>query len=78
MSRLTLVPGHPATVGDALSVVLPDRLWPRLPGLAYGRVGPPSPDIEGPGSVLGGFTLAQYLTSVGLDVSRTCRASTAP
>ena len=39
MSRLTLGRGHPATVGDALSVILPEGSRPRLRGFAYDRVG---------------------------------------
>ena len=41
MSQLTLGPGHPATVEDALSVAPPDRSRPGLRGLAYDMVGLP-------------------------------------
>jgi hypothetical protein len=71
MSRLTLGPGHRATVLGIPAVVLPDRYRPGLRGLPYVMVGRRSPvagPMLAPGSVPGDFTLAQFLALPGIDV----------
>ena len=76
MSQLTLGLGHRATVFGIPAVVQSGRSRPRLRGLAYVLVDPPSLGSPGLETVAGGFTLARFqarfqarfLAALGIDV----------